>query len=75
MPILNIKDLISKKVCMEVVPRKGNSEYAAEVITEFIKEAGYKEVLIRSDQEPAISALFDMVKVQSSSEITSEKAL
>ena len=28
MPILNIKDLVTKRVAMEVVPRKGNNEYA-----------------------------------------------
>ena len=63
MPILNVKDLITKKVAMEVVPRKGNADYAVEVLTEFIKESGNKEVIIRSDQESAISALIDTVKV------------
>ena len=37
MPILNIKDLVTKRVTMEVVPRKGNNEYAAEVLSELIK--------------------------------------
>ena len=51
MPILNIKDLITKRVSMEMVPRKGNNEYAAEVLSEFIKAAGYRDLTIKSDQE------------------------
>ena len=37
MPVLNIKDAWSGKVAAEVVPRKGNNDYAVEVVTEFIK--------------------------------------
>ena len=74
MPVLNIKDLVSKRVAMEIVPRKGTNEYAAEVLTEFIKSSGYKELVIKSDQEPALSALIDMVKVNLDCHITTEKS-
>ena len=49
MPVLNIKDPITKRVAMEVVPRKGNNEYAAEVLSTFIRAAGYQELTIKSD--------------------------
>ena len=74
MPVLNIKDLITKRTAMEVVPRKGNNEYAAEVLSTFIKAAGYQEFTIKSDQEPAISALIDMVKASTTSNISTEKS-
>ena len=50
MPVLNMKDSWSGKVAAEIVPRKGNNEYAAEVVTEFIKRTGYKRVILKSDQ-------------------------
>ena len=59
MPVLNIKDLWSKKVAAEIVPRKGNNEYALEVLTDFIKQTGYKKLILKSDQEPAILSLKD----------------
>ena len=74
LPILNIKDLTTKRVSMEVVPRKGNNEYAAEVFTGFIKGAAYTNLNITSDQEPAIGSLVDMVKVQSHANINTEKS-
>lgn len=70
-PILNIKDLVTKRGCMEVVPRKGNSEYAAEVLTEFIKASGYNNLSIKSDQEPAIASL---ITVGSQADIKTEKS-
>ncbi len=74
MPILNIKDLITKRVHMEVVPRKGNNDYAAEVLSTFIKSSGYQELIIKSDQEPAISSLIDMVKISCGVNISTEKS-
>ena len=59
MPVLNIKDSWSKKVAAEIVPRKGNNEYALEVLTDFIKQTGYKRIILKSDQEPAILSLKD----------------
>jgi hypothetical protein len=59
MPVLNIKDVWTSKVGAEVVPRKGNNEYAAEVVTEFIKRTGYKRIILKSDQENSIMALKD----------------
>ena len=59
MPVLNIKDVWSSKVAAEIVPRKGNNEYAAEVVAEFVKRTGYKRIILKSDQEPSIMALKD----------------
>ena len=59
MPVLNIKDVWTGKVAAEIVPRKGNNEYAIEVVTEFIKRTGYKRIILKSDQEPSIMALKD----------------
>ena len=59
MPVLNIRDAWSGKVAAEIVPRKGNNDYAVEVVTESIKRTGYKRIILKSYQEPSIIALKD----------------
>ena len=62
MPVLNMKDLWSKRCCSEIVPRKGTHSYAVEVLLRLISTLGYTRVILKSDQEPTIIALKDMVK-------------
>ncbi len=49
-----------KKV--KVVPSKGVENYAAEVVKKMIEQLGYRKVILRSDNEPAIWALKEAVK-------------
>ena len=42
MPVLNMKGLMTERVAMEVVPRKGNNEYAGSF--SFLRIAGEKLV-------------------------------
>ena len=74
MSVLNMRDLITERVGMEMVPKKGNNEYAVESLTEFVKSSGHQEVTIKSDQGASISALVDMVKASCSVSITTEKS-
>ena len=62
MPVLNLKDTWSKRCCSEIVPRKGAHSYAVEVVQRFITSLGYTRVILKSDQEPAIMALKEMVR-------------
>ena len=62
MPVLNIKDIWSKRCCSEIVPRKGTHNYAVEVLERFITTLGYTRVILKSDQEASIVALKEMVR-------------
>jgi hypothetical protein len=62
MPVLNIKDVWSKRCCSEIVPRKGAHSYAGEVLDRFVTTLGHTRVILKSDQEPAIIALKEMVR-------------
>lgn len=40
MPVLNMKDIWSKRCCSDIVPRKGTHAYAVEVVLRFITTLG-----------------------------------
>jgi hypothetical protein len=62
-PILIIKDSRSKWVAAHVVPRNGAEAHAIHVLQrEIEKIMGYKKIILRSDQEPAIIDLKNKLK-------------
>ena len=54
----------SKRIFAHVVPRKGRDNYAAARIAQDIRILGYKRLYVKTDQEPAILALKEMVKTE-----------
>ena len=71
-PILVIEDDTSKTVMAHMLPRKGVDEYAVERLKQDIGLLGYKRIVLKSDQEPAILALKAEVKRTSGVEIVPE---
>jgi len=62
MPILVLKDRETKSIQADVVPRKGEDEYAIRRLSQMIRSLGSKKVILKSDQEPAIKSLKERVK-------------
>ena len=63
MPILVMHDRQSGKVNSNVVPAKGVNPYAVMRCVQNIKLLGYYKLLLKSDQEPAIVAFREAVKI------------
>ena len=57
MPIVVAKDNRTKMIMARVVPSKGLDSYAAEIVKMMVERLGYKKVIMKSDNEPAILAL------------------
>ena len=74
MPILVAKDRKTKVVRARVVPQKGVQAYAVKVLGGIVDSLGYKRVLLKSDQEPAILSLKERVKNESGVEIMMEES-
>ena len=62
-PILVVKDGKSKWLAAHMVPKKGSDPFAITVLLrEIEKVMGYKRIVLKSDQEPAILDLKNKVK-------------
>ena len=58
-------ETVSKALFAHVIPTKGAAaeyEWTAKQLVQDIAKMGYGKVVIRSDQEPAITALVDKIK-------------
>ncbi len=53
-PIVVTKDSKTKMIMARVAPSKEVENHAVEVAKEMIEELGYRRVILRSDDEPAI---------------------
>ncbi len=62
MSTLVIKDKRSKTVESHLVPRKGEESHAIGTLLNVLNQFGYKEIILKSDQEPAILKLKEAVK-------------
>ena len=75
MPILVMKDRKHKYVFASVVPRKGADPYAVRRVgQDLVAILGYKRVVIKSDQEPAIKKLKEAVRFEHALEIPVEES-
>ena len=63
-PLLIIKDSKSKRCWATVVDAKGATEFAVGFYISVLKELGYRRVLVKNDNEPAILALRNAVVKQ-----------
>ena len=62
MPMLVVKDRRSKALFATVAPTKGRNSYAIKRMAQDIGLLGYKNMIIKYDQEPAIVDLRNAVK-------------
>ncbi len=62
MPTVVVNDNKTKMVMAKVLPSNGVQEYAVEVVRKFVEQLGYKKVIMKSDSEPANSALKEAVQ-------------
>ena len=74
MPILVIKDENTKRISAHVVPEKGRNAHAVKVLRHEIEILGYKKMILKSDQEPAIMALKESVKRERDEDIVMEES-
>ena len=67
MPILVIKDLKQTSagagvIFAQVVPQKGVQPYAVKTLAGAVAQLGHREIVLKSDGEPAIVALKEAAK-------------
>ena len=74
MPILVAKDGESKWVRASVVPRKGRWPHACNRLEVMLDQLGHRRMLIKSDQEPAITELKEDLKRVRDEEIIMEES-
>ena len=65
MPILVAKDRRSKVIRARVVPEKGKRWYAIKILGGVVGSLGYRRIILKSDQEPAIKSLKEGVNNES----------
>ena len=56
-PMLVVKDKKSKSPWGGAIPSKGNDDYARQLLVQVVRETGYRRVVLKSDNEPAIVVL------------------
>ena len=74
MPTIVIKDSKSKVSWARVLKRKGVEVYSVKVLSKFLSLMGYKRIIMRSDNEPAILALKEELKKNTEVEIVPEES-
>ncbi len=62
MPIVVAQGNRTKMITAKVVTSNGVVDYAVEVAQKMVERLGYKSVILRSDHEPAISSLKEVVR-------------
>ena len=74
MPIMVIKDHDSGWTAARVVPKKGKQSYAIKEVCKIIDWLGYRRVILKSDQEPAIMEVKECIKAERPEEIMFEES-
>ncbi len=72
-PILVAKDSRAKMVYSRVAPQKGLGDYTVGSLKKIAKQLGYKKVVIKSDNEPAIFSLKDLARKETDVEVVMEE--
>ena len=73
-PILVMKDDTTRTMSAHMMPRKGPDEHAVKRMQQDIKNLGYRRIIIKSDQEPAILALKEEVRRSMSEDVMFEES-
>ena len=61
MPILVAKDRQKRVLRAGVIPQKGKHWYGVKIASGIVDSLGYKRIILKSDQEPAIKTLRESV--------------
>ena len=69
-----IKDRKTRAVYAHVVPAKGNNPHAVNKLSQALGELGHKKMILKSDQEPAILELKELVKIEREDDIVLEES-
>ena len=62
MPILVFKERKRRVIRARIVPQKGKHWYAIKILKGMLDSTGYKKVIFKSDQEPAMLSLKEAVQ-------------
>ena len=73
MTILVAKDRRKRVIRARVIPQKGAHWYGIKIGSGIIDSLGYKRVVLKSDQEPAILSMKEGIKNENAAEITFEE--
>ena len=73
MPIVAAKDNETKMTMARAAPSKGVDSYAVETVKRMVERLGYKKIIMKSDNEPAILALQEAVRRETDVEIVMEE--
>jgi len=71
---LVIKDCRSKCIISFAVPKKGRDEYVVQRVLQALAFMGHREIIFKTDQEPAICALIEEVRDSWSGKLMHEKS-
>ena len=74
MPIVAGMDEESGSLIADVVPEKGRNSHAIKRLGERIDEAGYRRIILKSDDEPSIVALKSAAKLEGKAEVMMEES-
>ncbi len=74
MPIFVLRDRHSKHVAAHVVPQKGAHPYAAKRIAQELRFLGYRRLILKGDQEPAMTALLEAIARDPDQDISIEQS-
>eukprot|EP00435_Cladocopium_sp_Y103_P036193 s510_g9.t1 len=73
LPSLQVKDEHSGMMWSSVVPAKGADQFAVDFLLGVLTECGYKRIILKSDNEPAIKALKSKVQQAATCEVVLEE--
>ena len=74
LPHLQVRDSHTGMSWASPVPAKGNETFAVNFMLGVLDEVGYKRLILKSDNEPAIKALKDAVKAASQVDVILEES-
>ena len=75
MPVLVVRERMTKYIRSHPVPTKGlEHPWGYKQLLNDLNELGFKRLILKSDQEPAIKALCDRVKAEFSGDVVPENA-
>ena len=75
LPILVVKDRKSKMIWAHPVPAKGTEDpYAFNCLVRDLDDTGYKRIILKDDQEPAVKAVGIAAKIKWKGEVVPEQS-
>ena len=73
-PIIVVHDSTSKRIFSAALLQKGDNDYAVKKVVNWIHSLGYKRIILKGDQEPALVTLRERIKTLFKGEIVPESS-